>query len=416
MTRTAGLKRKAVEDTERKAKRARGETDLSDNLRWSDVGDLIKGVCPLITLTSTTLEGRSKVAGFDIDFTVIKTASGRKFATGASDWEWWSECVPVKLQQLHKDGYRVVFFTNQAGIEKMKVKPEEVKVKIEDIIQKLNIPVLAFICTGNNHYRKPSTQMWEYFEDECNNGVKVNRLNSLYVGDAAGRSKDWAPGKPKDFSCSDRMFASNLNIKFYTPEEFFLEEPQAKFQWGCVDPSTYLTKAPKPSVTSYNSKTTEIIIMVGPPASGKSTFRKRYLEPHGYVVINRDTLGTMDKCIKAAKDALSRRSSVVVDNTNPSADARSSFLKLGKEIGVPCRCFVMTTPLELAKHLNLVRQNQTNGEVRRIPDVGYNVYKKNYQEPSKSEGFSEIVKIDFCPKFDSEKHEVLFKQRTCAGH
>ena len=38
--------------------------------------------------------------------------------------------------------------------------------------------------------------------------------------------------------------------------------------------------------------------MVGCPASGKSTFRKRYLEPHGYVAVNRDTMGTMQKCIK----------------------------------------------------------------------------------------------------------------------
>lgn len=38
--------------------------------------------------------------------------------------------------------------------------------------------------------------------------------------------------------------------------------------------------------------------MVGQPASGKSTFRKRYLEPNGYVAVNRDTMGTMEKCLK----------------------------------------------------------------------------------------------------------------------
>lgn len=42
----------------------------------------------------------------------------------------------------------------------------------------------------------------------------------------------------------------------------------------------------------------EVIVMVGCPASGKSTFRKRYLEPHGYVAVNRDTLGTFDRCAK----------------------------------------------------------------------------------------------------------------------
>ena len=42
----------------------------------------------------------------------------------------------------------------------------------------------------------------------------------------------------------------------------------------------------------------EMVVMVGCPASGKSTFRKRYFEPNGYVVVNRDTMGTMQKCVK----------------------------------------------------------------------------------------------------------------------
>ena len=62
---------------------------------------------------------------------------------GASDWEWWDDVVPEKLRDLNKDGYRVVFFTNQAGIEKLKVKPEEIMKKVEDIIAELGIPVLV---------------------------------------------------------------------------------------------------------------------------------------------------------------------------------------------------------------------------------------------------------------------------------
>lgn len=80
--RRAGLKRKAAEEAEVKAKRARGETDLGDNLKWEYVGEVVKNVCPMLVLGSNTLPGRSKAAGFDIDFTVIKTASGRRFATG----------------------------------------------------------------------------------------------------------------------------------------------------------------------------------------------------------------------------------------------------------------------------------------------------------------------------------------------
>ena len=43
-------------------------------------------------------------------------------------------------------------------------------------------------------------------------------------GDAAGREAGWDqnPKKKKDFSCSDREFARNVGLKFYTPEAFFL--------------------------------------------------------------------------------------------------------------------------------------------------------------------------------------------------
>lgn len=409
--RRAGMKRKAAEQAEIKAKRAKGETDLTDNLKWEYHGAVVKNVCPLLTLTSSTLPGRQKAAGFDIDFTVIKTASGRKFAAGASDWEWWDESVPDKLRELHKDGFRVIFFTNQAGIEKLKVTPEELQRKIEAIIKELDIPVLAFICTGENQYRKPSTLMWEHWESKCNQGVKVDRSKCLYVGDAAGRAKEWAPGKPKDFSCSDRKFAANVGVKFYTPEEFFLNKSPAKFDWLNVDPKTFLAKAATDK-KEYHSKSPELVILVGAPATGKSTFRKRYFEPNGYIAVNRDTMGTMQKCVKAATEALKSGKSVVADNTNPSAAARKDFIDCAKKNGVPCRCFVMDTPIELAHHMNYFRQTQTSGSVRRIPDVGYNVYKKNFETPTKAEGFTEIIKIPFIPKFDSKKDEELFKHWT----
>ncbi|XP_005096369.1 bifunctional polynucleotide phosphatase/kinase [Aplysia californica] len=412
-------KRKAVTDTETKAKKARGETELGDGLVWRDIGDGkgigVSGACPLMALISDCLEGRTKIAGFDIDFTVIKTASGRKFAIGSNDWEFWDEKVPEKLRELHKDGYRVVFFTNQAGIEKGKVTPQSFRDKAEAIIKELEIPVLVFASTGTSQYRKPSSCMWDHFVENFNNGVEVDKKKSIYVGDAAGRAKEWAPGKPKDFSCSDRMFAANIGVKFSTPEEFFYNEAAAKFSWGSLDPDAFLAK--NPAITkandksSFASKAQELVMLVGPPASGKSTFRQRYLEPHGYVAVNRDTLGTAEKCLKVAKEAISSGKSVVVDNTNPSASARAPFIKLAKDKGIPCRCFWLQTPLDLAHHLNLFRQNQTEGKCRRVPDVGYNVFKKNFEEPKSTEGFS-VTKVDFKPRFDSITDERLFKQWT----
>ena len=49
----------------------------------------------------------------------------------------------------------------------------------------------------------------------------MDRSGSVYVGDAAGRAKNWEPGKPKDFSCSDRKFAANLGVSKY----MYVNEP-----------------------------------------------------------------------------------------------------------------------------------------------------------------------------------------------
>jgi bifunctional polynucleotide phosphatase/kinase len=44
------------------------------------------------------------------------------------------------------------------------------------------------------------------------------------------------------------------------------------------------------------------------------------------VHINRDTLGTKEKCVKAAREALAQKQSVVIDNTNPDAASRALYV------------------------------------------------------------------------------------------
>lgn len=55
---------------------------------------------------------------------------------------------------------------------------------------------------------------------QANGGVEIDLAESMYIGDAAGRP---VRGKiKKDFSFSDRLFALNIGLKFFTPEEHFL--------------------------------------------------------------------------------------------------------------------------------------------------------------------------------------------------
>jgi bifunctional polynucleotide phosphatase/kinase len=95
---------------------------LKFDLQWIEHGERSsKGIAPLIYLHSSSETGCPKIASFDIDNTIIATKSGKNFAINASDWKWFSKEVPQKLKELHSSGFRIVFFTNQAGIEKQKV-------------------------------------------------------------------------------------------------------------------------------------------------------------------------------------------------------------------------------------------------------------------------------------------------------
>lgn len=101
----------------------------------------------------------------------------------------------------------------------------------------LGFPLQAFVAGAVDHYRKPHTTMWDDFVSNYNGGISIDMDNSFYCGDAAGRPKNWKAGAPRDFSCTDRKFAANIGLKFYTPEELFLnEQPYPDFDWDSIDP------------------------------------------------------------------------------------------------------------------------------------------------------------------------------------
>jgi bifunctional polynucleotide phosphatase/kinase len=61
---------------------------------------------------STPKNESVKIAGFDMDHTLIEPKSNKKFGTGPTDWKFWDNSVKTKLSELHKEGFKIVIFTN----------------------------------------------------------------------------------------------------------------------------------------------------------------------------------------------------------------------------------------------------------------------------------------------------------------
>lgn len=203
----------------------------------------------------------------------------------------------------------------------------------------------------------------------------------------------------------------NIGVIFKTPESFFLGEkddlPQLEFDPKTIPKTGNVLKGKQESVVKAKSK--EMIIFVGSPGSGKSTFWKTHLSD--YVRVNNDTLKKKEKCLAAAKDACSQGKSVVIDNTNPDASTRAEYIKIAKAHNYPVRCFIF----EVEKHLALHNDNQreTNkhrthlsGRVGRIPIFSF--FKK-VEQPQLSEGFSSIETVNFIAgPFSSAEDEKAF--------
>ena len=389
---------------------------LAVPMKWETVG----GSC--LAYSSPSISGSPLMAAFDMDSTLIVPKSGAKFPANRGDWRWmWPE-VTSMLKRLHGLGYKIVIFSNQNGISKGKQNQGDITGKIQDMCANIDLPIQAFCASAGDKYRKPSPEMFRLYCQKYNGGVEVDLTKSFYIGDAAGRPINWAPKKKADHGAGDRKFAANARLPFQTPEEFFLQEDAVAFHWRTIDPSEVLSRyesangAAQAKVEAFNAvlksigHSQELILMIGIPASGKSTFAIRYLESKGYVRANRDLMGTMPKCLAAVKAALSSGKSAVVDNTNPSTSAREPFISLAKKSGVRVRALFMETPETLADHCNLFRE-RFNG-TKRIPDIAYNMYRKNFEAPSKTEGFDEVLNVPWIPKFDSASDRSLFLEWT----
>ncbi|GAB7330138.1 hypothetical protein MBLNU13_g01816t1 [Cladosporium sp. NU13] len=357
-----------------------------------------------------------KIAAFDLDDTIIATASGNRFAKDASDWKWWHTSVPAKLKQLHSEGLAIVFISNQAAVSlRSDTKTpngmkslNNWKAKVTNVLTTLDLPITVFAATGHDRFRKPRTGMWEKLLEGYGLVEEggVDLTGSVFVGDAGGRAGDKSRKIKKDHSCSDRDFAANVGIAFHTPEEFFLGDEPKPYE-RLLNPSDYLnvelTTDTEVSPLSFTKKNdVEIVLFCGSPGAGKSTFYWTSMAPLGYARVNQDLLKTRDKCIKVATQHVEDKQAVAVDNTNADKETRAIWVKLAAKLNVPIRLVHFTAPPKLCEHNDTVRAltgDLMNPESRTmLPKMAFTGFASRYREPTVDEGFEDITKVNF--KFD----------------
>lgn len=308
----------------------------------------------------------SKIASFDLDSTLITTKSGRKFPKDETDWLFINGYVKLKLTDLVENNYDLVVFTNQKGI-KTDEELELFKKKLADICRCLNLHITFFISLKDDIYRKPYPGMFEKLQEL----VKVDIENSFYVGDAYS--------KTEAFSDSDFNFAKNTGLKFYIADMYFSNKELKEYKPN-IKPhqllSNYYGKYKKPLIADI--KKHKYVIMVGPPATGKSTFCKTVLSEYEH--ITKDNYKFIKDYKKSISDSIKNDKKIVLDNTHGtkvSIDESIALLPKNADYIIVLRY----ADKDISFYLNDYRYYITRNLDRYLPDVAIHTWYKRYENP-----------------------------------
>jgi histidinol-phosphate phosphatase family protein len=153
----------------------------------------------------------------------------------------------------------------------------------------------------------------------------------------------------------------------------------------------------------------EIVLVMGYPASGKTTLTESRFKSHHR--LNRDTHPdkTLDDLVPMAEKALDAGMSVVLDNTYISRESRRGLLELGRRRDVPVRCVWLDTSIEDAQVNAVMRMVRRYGaflspdEIKKASKKDPNTfgpsvlfrYRKGFEEPTTAEGFASVERVSF---------------------
>lgn len=167
----------------------------------------------------------------------------------------------------------------------------------------------------------------------------------------------------------------------------------------------------------------EVVMLVGMPAAGKSTYSTRFVE-QGYLRFNRDERGgSLVELARAVdRELAGGATKIVVDNTYASRATRAPVIAAAKKHRATIRCILVATPIEQAQaHAAariLAKQLAAHGpDILRTPDALHGPgeilpsaqfrYRREYEPPALDEGFDALDEVHAPPLVTGTRPGVI---------
>jgi len=325
---------------------------------------------------------------FDLDGTLIKTKSNKKFPIDKNDWDFLYPNIPNKINSLSNCFIGII--TNQKGLKNKEMINNWI-IKIKNILLEINID-FVFVSLKDDRFRKPMIGSWEYIYDKIFfqtsniNDILLNKI--YYIGDAFGRKND--------FSDTDLKFAINCKFKSKTPEIFFgilKKDLEGSIKYPIIEYYNINQQSKIFKILDKLIKNNDkiLIMLIGFPASGKSFLRNEILKRWcQFKYYNNDDINSKEINDKLINKNPENYSYVIDDNTNTNMDKRINILK--KYNSHTKIAIYFNYSLEICFHLNYMRMYWFGKEL--VSKIVYNTLQKYFDKNNLNENFDYFIEIN----------------------
>ena len=332
----------------------------------------------------------SNIYLFDLDYTLIKTKSGKRFPIDKNDWAYLYENIPAQLNKYNNSIIGII--TNQKGLKNKKLVDDWI-FKMNNIVLNTNIN-FVFASLKDDRYRKPLIGSWEYIKEQFLdiNSINIDHLiltNKIYwIGDAFGRTTD--------FSDSDIKYGINCKFKFKTPEIFFKIKKNSVNGTITYPIINYYSRLEQDNIFSQidnliKSNNKILIMTIGFPASGKSFLRKELLKKYNdFKYINNDDIKSKESYDNLIKNNFDKYNKIIDDNTNLNFDNRIKQLNkfpTHYKIGI-----FFDYSIETTLHLDYLRMFWFNHKL--LSKIIFRTLAKSFDKTKVITGFDHFIIIN----------------------
>jgi hypothetical protein len=326
------------------------------------------------------------------------------------------------IEQLTKDSTdkSIVILSNQINQNKLNI--DMIKKKLEELLSKTKLHILALFALTPNKFSKPHTGMYKLLDAYYKqHGSSIRR--AVVVSNDGGliieKEKRNSVETKVAFRDTDRAFAHNISAEYFTIDEYLDENDKngmrvtdqnfgkkVKFSWdgNIISPEVRLeyvkeiTKMEPVNIFAelgkFKNVDSYVIMILGAPRCGKTKLTKEIIrkwrdskfgESNEVRALSRNEF-SKGRLFNTFRKYVDDRIHIILDGSCNNPDERKPFLEYIADRNIAVLYIEVNVGFEMARVFNhTCVENATSDKVMLYKNRDYYIFKSMYKRPKPDE-------------------------------